>query len=307
MKIAEFLGDRDYGDETSHIEEFVRDAGPSDILLPVEHLSVSQVQMLNRCPEQYRQRYVLGKKERPGAALVIGSAFHDTIEADFRHFIDYSGLLDEKDLKDVYHANFDAKLEEAGGVNEVSWDEKAKPDTVRLHGEQVTLLYHDRVSPTMTPMAVESKFEISVPGVPVPIHGLIDFIGDTDSKNETYVKRLVDYKTSARAQRTLKPEWILQGRTYQYAEQGGGVEWHVVVKGAKPNVITPTDAPDLFQIEQPGTAQYIERTYQQAAKLISFYWQAFGADEPWPMSGFTHPWACGFCAWKSTCASWRLS
>jgi hypothetical protein len=68
---------------TVRMEEFLRDASGHELTLPVDHLSATQISMLNRCPEQYRQRYVLGKKERPGAALIVGGAFHEAIEDDF--------------------------------------------------------------------------------------------------------------------------------------------------------------------------------------------------------------------------------
>jgi hypothetical protein len=46
----------------------------------IEHLSASSIGMFRRCPEQFRHRYILGEKERPGEALLIGSAFHTGLE-----------------------------------------------------------------------------------------------------------------------------------------------------------------------------------------------------------------------------------
>jgi hypothetical protein len=79
----------------TRMEEFLRDASGHELTLPVDHLSATQISMLNRCPEQYRQRYVLGKKERPGAALIVGGAFHEAIEDGLRNKISNGELLDE--------------------------------------------------------------------------------------------------------------------------------------------------------------------------------------------------------------------
>jgi hypothetical protein len=100
----------------TRMEEFLRDASGHELTLPVDHLSATQISMLNRCPEQYRQRYVLGKKERPGAALIVGGAFHEAIETDFAWKISNGELLDESFVEAAYHRAFDNRIDELGGV-----------------------------------------------------------------------------------------------------------------------------------------------------------------------------------------------
>src|SRR3954467_997473 len=110
----------------TRMEEFLRDASGHELTLPVDHLSATQISMLNRCPEQYRQRYVLGKKERPGAALIVGGAFHEAIEEDFLSKIDEGTLLEEGNLLAAYHQAFDDRIDQLGGVGEIVWDEREK-------------------------------------------------------------------------------------------------------------------------------------------------------------------------------------
>src|SRR5438270_4354526 len=153
----------------TRMEEFLRDASERDVTLPVDHLSASQISMLNRCPEQYRNRYVLGKKERPGAALIVGGAFHKAVEADFAQKITYGHLLEDGDLMATYHQAFDDKVSEAGGVEEVVWDDREKPDVARKHGQGCVEQYHSQVAETVQPGRVEYKFEKEVPGSPVPV------------------------------------------------------------------------------------------------------------------------------------------
>lgn len=294
------------------LREFLADASASDIgaAFPSDHLSVSQVQMLERCEEQYRERYVLGKKQRPGAALIIGSAFHKAQEANFGLVIEQGAAMEERQLLGAYHAAWDAELDKYGGVNEVVWD-KEKPDTVRRNGEEVTLLYASRVAPKYQPTHVEHKFEVVVPGVPVPVVGMVDLLAihspaTASTPGSGGGAIAADYKTSARAQRTLKPEWKFQGEVYQYAVNRP-IEWHVVVKGTKPNVITPADSPDLFQFEESGTRPFVERKFRDAAARIAWLMREYGPDEPWPTTGYLHPWACGFCGFKTDCIAWGRS
>ena len=39
--------------------------------------------MFRRCPEQFRHRYILGEKEKPGESLLVGSAFHEGLEFNY--------------------------------------------------------------------------------------------------------------------------------------------------------------------------------------------------------------------------------
>src|SRR5438128_1630789 len=215
------------------MQDYLREADP-EFLLPTDHLSASQVSMLNRCEEQYRQRYVLNKIERPGAALVVGRAFHTSMEADFSQHIRYRELLPENDLQETYHHAFDTVIEEAGGVDEIVWNDREKPDTVRKIGSSCVSLYHTQVAPRMEPESVEVKFRREVePGLEV--EGVIDFIGSQAYREGLERKELdphpmiADYKTSARTQRTPKNDWKFQGETYQWVTQKP-LEWHVAVK-----------------------------------------------------------------------------
>lgn len=288
------------------LAEFMQDAGRSDAAphLPQPHLSVSQLQMWNRCPEQYRQRYVLGRKERPGAALIVGSAFHKTVEQDFGQKMATGGdLLPDKEVVEAYHGNFDREVERAGGVTEVAWDVKEKPDTARLHGQAVTELFHTVHAPRMHPDALEWEFRHQFESVPVPIVGMLDFVGQRDQENGPSATFASDYKTASRAQRSLKPEWVIQGEMYHVAS-GLPIEWIVAVKGSKPSIITHADAPGLYQLFRADTAQHVERTFRHTALGIAWAMQTYGPDEPWPTQGFTHPWGCSFCGFKNNCAAW---
>src|SRR3954471_10452486 len=64
--------------------------------LPVERLSASSFTMARRCPRQWQQRYVHGRKERPAEAPVVGSAVHAALRQNFEQKI-----LSHEDLPTV--------------------------------------------------------------------------------------------------------------------------------------------------------------------------------------------------------------
>jgi len=55
-------------------------ADGTKIQLPTKSLSVTQLLMYMKCPAMYEKRYVEGKKEPPGIALIEGSSGHDALE-----------------------------------------------------------------------------------------------------------------------------------------------------------------------------------------------------------------------------------
>ena len=264
--------------------------------------------MWSRCPEQWRQRYVLGKKEAPGAALVIGSGFHFAQEHNFRQKIDSHDDLPVEEIAEAFHHGWERELERYGGVTEVIWDEREKPDTLRVKGEKLAVAYRTAVSPSLQPEAVEHEFLLPVEGVPVPLKGFIDFIGTREKGtpfDDGYESQdlVVDYKTSAKSMRELKPEWGLQARVYQM-ESGRRVEYHVAVKTKDPSIITPVDAPALGLELSDTAARTVTKQLQRFTAQMDWYYREFGPDEPWPTGAPFYGWACGYCGFANNC-TWR--
>jgi hypothetical protein len=275
--------------------------------LPQTHLSATQVAMFMRCPEQYRQRYILGVKEAPGAALVVGNGFHFAQETNFRQKIESHEDLPVEKIEEAFHAGWEREVEKYGGVNEIAWDEREKPDTLRAKGARLAAAYRTQVSPVLQPEAVELEFLTAVPGVPVPFKGYIDFVGTRENGvpwDDGYdsTDLVVDYKTSSKTVRELKPDWGIQARLYQM-ETGRRVEYHVAVKTKDPAIITPTDAPGLA-LEPTETALAVTaELLARVSKQMEHLYAEFGPDMAWP-GAITHPWACGFCGFRQHCKWW---
>lgn len=262
--------------------------------LPVEHLSATSLTMAQRCPEQWRRRYVLGEKERPGAALVLGSADHRTHEFNYTQKVVSGVDLPTDTMVDFFtDVAWLTAMEEKGGAEEISWNEGEGPDVLRVKGAEMIRVYHETVSPRIQPIAVEVEFRVDV-GLPVPILGFVDV-----EREEALTER----KTSKNSMSQPKPEWRLQGRLYQLARPKP-VEWHVVTKGKVPKAITPLEAPDLLLEagnKGPERAAHLARV---TGRLLNDMYSTFGPDEPWP-GAITHPWACGFCGWRNRCHWWE--
>jgi hypothetical protein len=268
------------------LQEFLRDAGPGDLaphLPPVEHFSFSQINLFRTCEEMYRRRYVLGEKERPSGNLIVGGAFHTAMEHNFNHVIEHGYQHSTDDVLELYHTAFTERVEADGGADEIIWD--SKPETERAGGAGATRAYRESVGQFVEPVAVEQSFEISIPGVPLPVVGKIDVVQR---------KTQIDLKTANKAQYSIKSSWLLQGETYMLAT-GLPVEWHVAVKGTSPKAITPLERPALLQpLLKDGRQVHLK--YQQFVKKLAWLMREFGPDNPWP-DAKSHPWACNFCGW----------
>lgn len=269
-----------------------------------EHLSASQITMFQRCPEQWRRRYLLGQVERPGGALVWGSADHYAHEQNFTQKIVSHEDIPVADVKEAFAEGFERAIERNGGTTEVVWGDD-KPDDLKDRGVKLVEAYHGQVSPTVQPVQVEQRFEARIPGVPVPVIGYIDI--------ETELAG-IERKTAKAKTTSIKPGWRIQGLLYQSVIRKP-VDWHVSVKTKTPSIYTPPMVPagEPFgtEIGEPGlrlamnpalvaaTARLVKNA---ATTLVSFY-NTFGPDEPWP-GAITHDWACNYCGYRKNCDWW---
>ena len=316
------------------IEEFLAAPAAELPTLPVRHLSATSVSMFMRCPEQFRRRYILHEKERPGAALIIGRGFHAAQELNFAQKIHSGEDLPITEQVEAYHAGWDAEVEKSGGVDEILWDDREKPDTLRTKGAKLVETYAVQVAPKLQPVAVEQEFNLVLEDVAVPFNGYLDFVGEVwpspleaaagagalideitgkpiewlppiEEQEPTLIvptNAVVDYKTARAVKRELKPEWLLQARLYQL-QTGLRVEYHVAAKTKDPQIVTPFDAPALGIDPQEQALKVTTRLLQRVSKQIAWHYSEFGPDQAWP-GAITHPWACGFCGYRPNCMWW---
>lgn len=265
---------------------------PTPWPLPIPHLSATQITMFQRCPEQWRHRYVLGEKERPGGALIWGSADHYAHEVNFVQKIESHQDLPLEDVRLAFAEGFDAAVERNGGESEVEWGND-KPGAMKDAGVELASHYHRIVSPKVQPTAVESEFSLDILGVPVPVIGRVDV--------ET-AGPAIERKTAKRTSTKVEPKWRIQGLIYQLAHSRS-VDWHVSVKKKVPEIATPEQNEGLTLPYVAGMKSVTEDLIRTTARAIVANYEMFGPDEPW-QGAITHEWACGFCGFKKACHWW---
>lgn len=260
--------------------------------VPVEHLSASSLAMLIQCPEQYRLRYVQHIRPSFGIDKFIGIVDHAAQAENFRQKIKSFEDLDVEYMRGMYRAKWDATIEDEG---EPEW--KDDPEEVKQTGLLMMETYHAQVSPTITPIRVEERFEETLPGLPVPIIGYPDV--------ET-AERIVERKTSKSKLTKPKSKWTLQGRIYSLILDKP-VEYQVITKQKTPQCVTALEAPDLLVAN--GFRDATLETLDQAVHTLNDLWARYGPDRPWPTNGVLHDWLCGYCfagpKYGNHCIAWK--
>jgi hypothetical protein len=280
----------DFQIETAPEPEIVRPV-PDWWKIPNRSWSATSLAMFARCPEQFRHRYVLGEKRRPGQQLVMGGAFHSVAEANFSQKIESHEDLPIETLTEMLTDDLWGKQieeqQEYGG--EVEWDDKQDAclaNTVAMVG-----MYHGTVMPRVQPLAVEEKLDIDV-GLP------ISMIGYTDVRTTNVI---VDYKTTKQARQAVKPDWQLQARIYGMA-RNLPVDFHIV---SPKKVITPLEFPALSVIPTAPQKVSTLSMVQELGLRANRYMVEYGPFETWPTFGaiyeqYNKP-ICGYCGWANTC------
>jgi hypothetical protein len=279
---------------TAHAYEFTLQ---QDWQLPVEHLSPSSLGMLARCPEQWRNRYCLGRKERPGEALVLGTAIHSTAERNFSQKITTYQDVPIPELVEWYEdEGFAAAVarEEERNEFDVRWD--TDPERARERGRSIIYAYQFQVAPRVQPLAVEERVEADF-GLPVPV------IGYSDART---AQQVIDLKTGKQARKKIKPHWRFQAGVYStIAELPCDFHTCAATEKGKATITTPLESPELSVYLPPVARAELMRTVRSMGWLANHLYTTLGPDHPWPTWGQQHDWACGWCGFRGGCPAWK--
>lgn len=164
------------------------------------HLSYSSISSFLLCPASWKYHYIDKVPTKTGTALVFGSAFHNAIE---NFFLEKAKNEKTKTLVQFWQAAWKEETHIKVGDdkpvlrNDIDWGqdtpEKLENDGVKMfsHGDIISGIMG--IAPLVSDgvPVLETKVELRVPGVPIPIIGYIDII----TKDEIPA----DFKTSSRA------------------------------------------------------------------------------------------------------------
>lgn len=195
----------------------------------LDHLSYSSVSSYLLCGANWKYHYLDKIPSPKSGALVFGSAFHNTVEG-------FIAGGHQGDLVGLWRENWAAQLE----ADQVSDFAGESPEILLNQGvrmfsndeiRQGILSIHAATNEAGKP-AIETRVELRVPGVPVPIVGYIDIITPSGPG---------DFKTSARAWTQDKADDELQTLFYLAAlnqmgkpVEDGGFTHYVFVKTKTP-------------------------------------------------------------------------
>lgn len=256
----------------------------------VEHLSVSSIKLFLECPEKWRQRYVVRKREQVGYWLFRGSVNHRSVDWALKKKMLTGTLPGIRDVLEMFDSVWSDEMEKQGGEDAILWDD-ASPDSVKDETARLVGVYHMQVSPLLDPIALEQKFTLDTPGLPIPTIGYIDI-------EEAH--RLIDRKETGARVRTPKPDWVVQAGVYSAVKQKP-IEFHVSTKTKTPMVYTAAEDAGLlvpaWRLERAHT--YIRRVFGHIQNLYTVY----GPDDTWP-GAVMHTYACSYCSYRPTCAWW---
>lgn len=175
----------------------------------LDHLSYSSINTYLLCGRAWRRRYIDKEQTPTSSALVLGSAFHNAIEA----------AVQGADLESQFQQSWLWQLERNPDVD---WGQDTQ-SSVKATGERMVksksvqdLLGRLRENFDGDPEKIEKRVELRVPGVPVPIIGYIDLITKDGVPG--------DFKTAARMWRDGKADEELQPLFYLAALNQAGIE-----------------------------------------------------------------------------------
>lgn len=137
----------------------------------INRLSYSSINLYLTCPEHWRRKYIERQPQPSTPALIVGSAFHGTVER---------AVVEGAALAALWPEVWAAKLE-ADGAN-VEWGadtpEQHFNDGLRLVSADPVQAMVKGIRPRIDAQGhfIEREISIEVPGVSVPIIGYIDIV-----------------------------------------------------------------------------------------------------------------------------------
>jgi hypothetical protein len=172
------------------------------------HASNSQIEMLCRCGESYRRRYIEGEIIPPGIAMLKGTGLHRAAETNMRQKIDSHVDLPARDIVAAAVAAFEDQAH--GGLTLT--DEEVGRGTANVIGEakddvaELADVHARQQAPDYQPVMVEQQVRILLPNSPRDLLGIIDLADDKE--------RVTDFKTSGRSKSQSEADTSVQLTIY---------------------------------------------------------------------------------------------
>ena len=226
----------------------------SDIGSHADRLSISAIKMYLRCPKQYEFRYVLGRKQKPDLKLTLGSSFHSSAEANYRHKFKKKRDLAVTDMLDVFRDAFRVKSKD----DELKLSKLEAGNAVD-EGVSMVNVYHRDAAPRFQPLIEpEHEFLHPMPGSKRKLYGFIDLVASFAGRLGQAVHFLSDIKTTKRMFDQSRVDTDPQLTAYTHYLRTTkipvvNVLFDVMVRGNTPRsaqIVSKRDASDMKRFEE---------------------------------------------------------
>jgi len=176
-----------------------------EVPLPRDHLSVSQLNMFKNCPRQYYYAYVLGLKRKPSSNMTFGTAFHSTVEVNYRQKIDSQEDLPVKEVQEIWANEFEML------IPETQFEMDEKPGAIKDEGVAAVEVYMMDFAPKIQPIMVEELIDIPLEDSDFFVRMRLDIVDNQF--------RVRDTKSSVRAPSIDEAEHNFQLTSYDLAHR----------------------------------------------------------------------------------------
>ncbi len=203
-------------------------------MLPVAYLSASSLDLYARCPMAWKRRYIDKEQDRPNGKMVLGSAAGAALAQHYALIIETGEGLCTEAVLDEFSGAYDGRSER----EDVEWGNDVA-GTLKDAGAGALRIYHQRIAPTVVPVAVERGFELTWDGAPFTLTGFIDLETADDQVGDFKLSDKRWSRDKARAQ--LQPTVYLAARRAE-ANPAAGFQYHTMIRTNKPSAeIVPTE------------------------------------------------------------------
>ena len=262
------------------------------------HLSPSQLDMMARCGESYRRRYICGEVIPPGLAAARGSGVHRGAEINFRQKVESFDNLPTDDIVEAAVEGFKADVERRGyrlSKDELSKGPKAAIADATDQTAALAAVHAEFQAPKWQPVLVEQTIRLNLPRRTHDLLAVVDCAGFPVGMEPGTPSTVVDIKTSGRRKPQSEADRSVQLTTYAAAlkvaenrEDDIAVVLEVCVNNEKPVAQTLTSS--------RGTADFaaLSRRINAALRVIES-----GDFMPAPVGA----WNCSpeWCGYWDTC------
>lgn len=133
-------------------------------LRPRKQLHVSGIDMHNECGQRFYYRYVVGKKQPPGAFLIRGSAVDKSVTADLDNKIETDELLPDDIVEDIAAEYVEKEKDSIELIDEEERKIGREKVIAATKDEAVTLarLHHSGLAPSLKPFRTQRGFSLDM-------------------------------------------------------------------------------------------------------------------------------------------------